>query len=234
MTGLPSPALPTRNIVADVSRGNQQMIRWFEDVTSVARTGVPDGDKGDISVSGSGTVWAINAGVVTLAKMADLPAETVIGSVPGGVPVALSDSDLIGILGLAAIATSGSADDLTGGTLPAARFDDTSHGNRGGGSLHSLAVASGDAGFMSGADKAKLDGVDPFDETWVYLVNSWSVAPSIVGASTVSGQPGDVYDYTLGGVTRYRFVPTTYDPTLDGFYSTFTAGTLSGLIATRG
>lgn len=33
------------------------------------------------------------------------------------------------------------------------------HGDRGGGSLHALAVAGGAAGFMSGADKAKLDAL---------------------------------------------------------------------------
>lgn len=33
------------------------------------------------------------------------------------------------------------------------------HGNRGGGSLHSIAVSGGAAGFMSGIDKAKLDGI---------------------------------------------------------------------------
>lgn len=40
------------------------------------------------------------------------------------------------------------------------RSDHThAHGNRGGGSLHALAVASGAAGFLSGADKAKIDGI---------------------------------------------------------------------------
>lgn len=38
-------------------------------------------------------------------------------------------------------------------------ISDAQHGNRGGGSLHDLAIASGAAGFMSGADKAKLDGI---------------------------------------------------------------------------
>jgi hypothetical protein len=33
------------------------------------------------------------------------------------------------------------------------------HGVRGGGTQHALAIAGGDAGFMSGADKTKLDGV---------------------------------------------------------------------------
>jgi hypothetical protein len=36
---------------------------------------------------------------------------------------------------------------------------DAQHGNRGGGSIHALVIASGAAGFMSGVDKAKLDGL---------------------------------------------------------------------------
>lgn len=57
------------------------------------------------------------------------------------------------------------AGNLNAGTLPGARFNDTSHGNRGGGSLHSAATDSVD-GFMSAADKAKLDtisGLSPTD-----------------------------------------------------------------------
>jgi hypothetical protein len=50
------------------------------------------------------------------------------------------------------------ASNLNTGTLPALRFDDTSHGSRGGGSLHSVATTSS-AGFMSSADKAKLDSI---------------------------------------------------------------------------
>lgn len=61
-------------------------------------------------------------------------------------------------LGLAAIAASASASDLTSGTLPAAQFNDTSHGSRGGGLLHA-AVTTGAAGFMSASDKTKLDGI---------------------------------------------------------------------------
>ncbi len=63
------------------------------------------------------------------------------------------------ITGLAAIATSGSAADLSAGTLPAARFDDVAHGARAGGTTHSVVLAAGAAGFMTGADKTKLDGV---------------------------------------------------------------------------
>lgn len=60
---------------------------------------------------------------------------------------------------LAAIAFTGSASDLSTGTLPAARFDDTAHGARAGGALHANAIAAGAAGFMTGADKTKLDGL---------------------------------------------------------------------------
>lgn len=50
------------------------------------------------------------------------------------------------------------ASNLNAGTLPAARFNDTAHGNRSGGSLHAAATTSV-AGFMSAADKTKLDGL---------------------------------------------------------------------------
>jgi hypothetical protein len=36
---------------------------------------------------------------------------------------------------------------------------DAQHGTRGGGTLHAVVVAAGAAGFMSGADKTKLDGI---------------------------------------------------------------------------
>lgn len=66
--------------------------------------------------------------------------------------------------------------------------------------------------------------------TWEYLAFNWTTEPSL--NSSITG--GDVYNYTLNGVTRYRFVPTTYSPANDAFYSTLTSGALSGLITTRG
>ncbi len=153
--------------------------------------GVSDGDKGDVTVSGTGATWTIDAGAVSLPKMADLATSTILGRVTAGtgVPEALTaaqvrtlinvangatanaaDATLLAranhtgtqasstITGLATVATSGSASDLATGTLPAARFDDTVHGSRAGGALHAGATTTV-AGFMSGADKTKLDGI---------------------------------------------------------------------------
>lgn len=52
------------------------------------------------------------------------------------------------------------ADDVQVGVLAT----DAQHGVRGGGTQHAVAVASGAAGFMSGADKAKLDGLTALNQ----------------------------------------------------------------------
>lgn len=64
---------------------------------------------------------------------------------------------------------------------------------------------------------------------WFYYATSWSVEPS--HNQSITG--GSVFDYTLDGVTRFRFVPTPYDPTLDAFYASFVGGALGGLIVRR-
>lgn len=51
------------------------------------------------------------------------------------------------------------ADNLNAGTLPAARFNDTAHGNRSSGALHAV-VTTLVNGFMSSADKSKLNGIE--------------------------------------------------------------------------
>lgn len=69
--------------------------------------------------------------------------------------------------------------------------------------------------------------------TWSYLVMQRSADPVSAGRATAP-VAGDVLAITLGGVTRYRLIPDSGDLTQDAFYSNFSAGVCSGLIASRG
>lgn len=81
---------------------------------------------GSASDLGTGTIPAARIGnsAITLAKMANLAANSIIGNNTGSssVPLALSVAQAQSLLGLATVATSGSAADLGAGTLPDARL----------------------------------------------------------------------------------------------------------------
>lgn len=80
--------------------------------------GVSDGDKGDITVSGTGTVWTIDPAAVTLSKIANLTTSTILGRNTAGFgpPEELDPSEVRRILELQNyefIATSASPVALT-------------------------------------------------------------------------------------------------------------------------
>ena len=83
---------------------------------------------------------------------------------------------------------------------------------------------------MVGGQLSEMPAGDNLPLTWDFLVMNWTTEPTVAG--TVAA--GDVYAYTLGGVTRYRLVPTVYSAALDAFYSGYSGGVLSGLICSRG
>lgn len=67
------------------------------------------------------------------------------------------------------------------------------------------------------------------DETFNYYLKHFSSIPT---PQVFSGS-GSVIAFTLGGVTRYLFIPDPYDPTQEAFYENFSDPVLSNLIVRR-
>lgn len=75
--------------------------------------GVTDGDKGDVVVSSTGTVWTIDSGAVSNSKLASMAQATIKGRASGagtGDPVDLTASQVRTILNVADGATANSSD----------------------------------------------------------------------------------------------------------------------------
>jgi hypothetical protein len=74
--------------------------------------GITDGDKGDITVSGSGAVWTIDAGVVTLGKLASIATDTFLGRDTAGTgsPEVMTPAQARTILNVANGATANATD----------------------------------------------------------------------------------------------------------------------------
>lgn len=105
-------------------------------ITGGGGTGITDGDKGDVTVSAGGTAWTIDAGVVNTTKLG--------GDILSFMKSFLSAANVAAArtaLGLGSAAIAASTD-----------FATAAH-------THGTAIASGAAGFMSGTDKFKLDGI---------------------------------------------------------------------------
>jgi hypothetical protein len=97
--------------------------------------GIADGDKGDVTVSGGGATWTIDAGVVTLAKQADVATARIMGRVTGGTgsQEALTGTQATTILDLFTSGLQGLAPASGGGTTNFLRADGTWAAPAGGG-----------------------------------------------------------------------------------------------------
>ncbi|MBA3909837.1 MAG: hypothetical protein C0524_08080 [Rhodobacter sp.] len=74
--------------------------------------GLSDGEKGDITVSGAGAVWTIDAGAVGLGKLADIATDSFLGrdTAGSGSPEVLTPAQARGILNVADGATANASD----------------------------------------------------------------------------------------------------------------------------
>ena len=141
-------------------------------VDSVALAAIPDSDKGDISVTGTGTTWTIDNGAVTLAKQADLAANSIIGNNTGSdaTPIALTATQVRTLLSVAENANN---------------YTHPNHGNGGGGDATSS--ADGDITIRNGAvSYAKMQDV--------------SATNIVLGRSSVGA--GDVEEITCTSAGR--------------------------------
>ena len=113
----------------------------------VVSSSIADGDKGDIAVSGSGATWTIDAGVVSLAKMADLATSTILGRATAGtgVPEALTGTQATALLDVFTSAAKGLAPASGGGTANYLRADGTWAAPPGGGG----GITDGDKGDVT-------------------------------------------------------------------------------------
>lgn len=139
-------------------------------------SGVTDGDKGDVTVSLSGTVWTIDNGAVTYAKIQDVSAtDKVLGRASSGAGdveeiactaagrALLDDAsaaDQRTTLGAAAASHSHAASDITSGTVDTARL--------GSGTADATSFLRGDQTWVpSGQAAAKTANQDITSAGWV-------------------------------------------------------------------
>ena len=103
------PAGGSSGQVLKKNSGTDYDYSWAADATGGGGGGLSDADYGDITVSGTGTVMTIDAGVVTLAKMANLAANSIIGNNTGSAatPLALTTTQVRTLINVADGATAG-------------------------------------------------------------------------------------------------------------------------------
>lgn len=156
---------------------------------AAASGGVADGDKGDITVSGSGATWTIDNGVVTLAKQADMNTASLVGrnTAGAGAPEVITD-----------IPTA-----VTIGTKYVYRADGTD-----------IPVADGGTGASTTASAALNLAVTPIDG-WINPNHTWTYAT----ASTFTVEGDVTATYQKGTRLKWTQTTVKYGVVVSSAYS---------------
>jgi len=169
---------------------------YFDTLYAATGSGVSDGDKGDLTVSSSGSVWTIDNDVVTNAKSANMAQSTIKGRAAGagtGDPTDLTASQATAILD-AMVGDSGSGG--TKGLVPAPAGGDAA-------AVKFLkadgtwAVPAGTGGFTAASTTEVLTGTDTSKGvTPDALAALWEKGADVASATTVSLGEGGLFHIT--------------------------------------
>lgn len=127
-------------------------------VTIASSGGVTDGDKGDLTVSSTGTVWTIDNDVVSNAKLANMATATLKGRVSAGSgdPEDLTGTQATTLLDVFTSALKGLVPASGGGTTNFLRADGTFAAPPGGGGGANVGTATVDFGAFPGSSHASV------------------------------------------------------------------------------